>query len=199
MQGLPDIIDADAAHTETLADVLADAFAEDPVMNWVLPAQSLYPEFFHLLVRDVFLPGGIMHYESAERGAALWLPPGGSFTVPPSLALAGLFARLLLRCGPAPILRIPQQGRVFDRHHPKAPHYHLVFVGARQSCQGLGVGSALIKKGLRICDQQHMPAYLESSNEKNVPLYQRHGFEVIAEEAMPGGGPKAWFMWREAR
>ena len=107
--------------------------------------------------------------------------------------------KLLLRKGPRPLLRIPQQGKVFDRHHPKDPHFHLVFVGCRKNAQGQGLGSAMIKRGTRICDEQRMPAYLESSNEKNVPLYQRHGFEIIAEESLPGGGPTVWFMWRDAR
>ena len=68
-----------------------------------------------------------------------------------------------------------------------------------QAAQGQGLGSAMLKQGTRICDEAHMPAYLESSNEKNVPLYQRHGFEIVAEETLPRGGPKVWFMWREAR
>jgi GNAT superfamily N-acetyltransferase len=199
MQGATDILDADAAHSLALAEILADAFADDPVMNWIIPQPSLYHDFFQLLIRDIFRPRGIMHLEASQRGAALWLPPGASFTVPPSLAVVSLFTRLLLRRGPGPLLRIPVQGKVFERHHPNAPHYHLVFVGARRDSQGQGVGSALIKQGTRICDQQHLPAYLESSNEANVPLYQRHGFEVIAEETLPGGGPRAWFMWREPR
>jgi GNAT superfamily N-acetyltransferase len=199
MQRAAKIIGAGEAQSESLADVLADAFAADPVLNWMIPEPALYPEFFRLIIRDTFLPAGIMHLESEARGAALWLPPGRKLTVAPSFAVIRLFARLLLRSGPRPLLRVPQQGRLFERHHPVEPHYHLVFVGARQAAQGRGVGSALLKQGTRICDQQHMPAYLESSNEKNVPLYQRHGFEVIAQENLPGGGPPAWFMWRAAR
>lgn len=195
----PEIIDAGNRHQETLADVLADAFSEDPVMNWVIPAPTLYPGFFNLLVRDLFLPRGITHLDSEARAAALWLPPGVKFDVRPSLSLTGLVLKLLLRKGPQPLLRIPQQERLFGRHTPSEPHYHLVFIGCRQSAQGLGLGSAMLKLGTRICDEQRMPAYLESSNELNVPLYQRHGFEVIAEESLPGDGPRVWFMWREAR
>lgn len=199
MQGANEVFDANTTQHQALADILADAFANDPVMNWIIPEPGLYPDFFSLLVRDTFAPQGLMHLDGQDRGAALWLPPGASFTVRPSLAVVSLFGRLLLRRGLGPLLRIPQQGKVFERHHPSEPHYHLVFIGARQAAQGQGVGSALIKQGTRICDQQHMPAYLESSNEANVPLYQRHGFEVIAEEDLPSGGPRVWFMWREAR
>lgn len=195
----PELIDATATHSETLVDVLADAFSADPVMNWVIPEPALYPDFFRLLVNNIFLPRGVAHLDSSERAAGLWLPPEVKFDVPPSLQLVKLVGRLLLRRGPRPLLRIPQQARVFDRHHPTEPHYHLVFVGCRRSAQGQGLGSAVLKQGTRICDQQHMPAYLESSNKLNVPLYQRHGFEVLAEESLPGGGPTVWFMWRAAR
>jgi ribosomal protein S18 acetylase RimI-like enzyme len=195
----PDIIDAQNRNEAALASVLAEAFSEDPVMNWVIPEPRLYGDFFHLLARDLFLPRGISHLEREERAAALWLPPGVKFDLRPSLSLLGLVMKLLLRKGPGPLLRIPQQDRLFGRHIPDEPHYHLVFIGCRKSAQGQGLGSVLLKQGTRICDEQGMPAYLESSNALNVPLYQRHGFEVIAEEALPGDGPRVWFMWREAR
>ena len=56
-----------------------------------------------------------------------------------------------------------------------------------------------MKHGTRLADEAGMPAYLESSNSLNLPLYQRHGFEVQAEEGVAEGGPRAWFMWRESR
>jgi ribosomal protein S18 acetylase RimI-like enzyme len=199
MQQAPDIRDGEDIDTYIIADILADAFSEDPIMNWVIPARHLYKDFFRLIIDQVFLPRGLVHLDLDERGAALWLPPGEKFDVPPGLGIAGLMVRLLLRKGPRPLMRIPQQAKLFDKHHPPVPQYHLLFVGCRQRTQGQGVGSALLKHGTRICDEQHMPAYLESSNERNVPLYLRHGFEIIAEENLPGDGPRAWFMWREAR
>jgi hypothetical protein len=42
-----------------------------------------------------------------------------------------------------------------------------------------GPGSALLTEGLGRCDQEHLPANLESSNPTNAALYQRLGFEAL--------------------
>ena len=30
-----------------------------------------------------------------------------------------------------------------------------------------------------------------------MPFYERHGFTVIGELTIPGGGPTLWLMWRD--
>lgn len=195
----PLIRDATREDLSTLVDTLSDSFANDPILTWVMPEASVYPDFFGLITEEVYLPRGITHIEDQGRGAALWLPPGERFEIPPRWAMFSMIARLVLKRGPAPLARIRRQGALFARHHPQEPHYYLQFIGCRQRDQGQGVGAALLKQGTRTCDEEGVPAYLESSNSRNVPLYQRHGFEVIAEADIPGGGPRAWFMWREPR
>ena len=44
-----------------------------------------------------------------------------------------------------------------------------------------------------------LPAYLESSSPANVPLYRRHGFEVVEVLKATPDAPEMWAMWREAR
>jgi GNAT superfamily N-acetyltransferase len=197
MHKAPHIRDGDQHDLPTLVETLSDSFAYDPMLNWVIPQPELYPKFFHSIIHHVFLPKGIVHMDDQGRGAALWLPPGEKYEIPPSLDMLTMVGKLLLSKGPAPLLRIHRQGGLFARQHPRDPHYYLQFIGARQRDQGKGIGSALLKQGTRLCDEEGMPAYLESSNILNVPLYERHGFEVIDKHNVPGGGPMAWFMWRE--
>lgn len=199
MDSPPNIRNADLDDLDTLVGTLSDSFAHDPMFNWVLPKTQLYPFFFHMLVRDVYLPRGIVHIEEQGRAAALWLPPEERFEVAPRLGLLQFGLRLVIQDGLRPVWRIHQQGSVFAKHHPLEPHYYLQFLGCRQSVQGQGIGTELLKRGTRVCDERGVPAYLESSNILNVPLYQRHGFEVRDQEAIGKNGPTAWFMWREPR
>ena len=59
-------------------------------------------------------------------------------------------------------------------------------------------GSALLRYALEQCDRDGMPAYLESSNPRNIPLYQRHGFEIIGT-IQAGSSPTVVPMLRRAR
>jgi hypothetical protein len=64
---------------------------------------------------------------------------------------------------------------------------------------GSGHRQPLLAPQLARCDRERMPAYLESSKEQNVPLYERNGFEVTEVVQLPNGGPPAWLIWREPK
>lgn len=90
--------------------------------------------------------------------------------------------------------------KMMDAHHPKTPpHAYLWFLGVRPDAQGLGVGSRMLAHGLARVDAKGLPAYLESSSPANVPLYRRHGFEVVEVLKARPDAPEMWAMWREAR
>lgn len=60
---------------------------------------------------------------------------------------------------------------------PDAMHLHMI--GTHADFRGKGVGSKAIKAGLDRADAEGMQCYLESSNPRNVPFYERHGFKVV--------------------
>lgn len=60
--------------------------------------------------------------------------------------------------------------------HPEEPHWYLPTLGVDPIFQNCGQGSALLRKALKQCDEDGLTAYLESSNPRNIPLYERHGF-----------------------
>jgi ribosomal protein S18 acetylase RimI-like enzyme len=86
-----------------------------------------------------------------------------------------------------------------ERKHPATPpHWYLVWLGTDPSAQGNGLASAVLRPVLEHCDTDGVAAYVESSKERNITFYARHGFRVIRELRLPRG-PTVWPMWREPR
>jgi ribosomal protein S18 acetylase RimI-like enzyme len=86
-----------------------------------------------------------------------------------------------------------------QRLHPEdPPHWYLAILGTDPSAQGRGLGSAMMGPILEGCDREGLGAYLESSKERNVDFYARHGFRVTGERRLPRG-PRLWPMWRDPR
>jgi ribosomal protein S18 acetylase RimI-like enzyme len=55
-----------------------------------------------------------------------------------------------------------------------------------------------MEHALSRCDAEGLPAYLESSNPRNIPLYQRHGFEILGKIQV-GSSPPVVPMLRAPR
>jgi ribosomal protein S18 acetylase RimI-like enzyme len=69
--------------------------------------------------------------------------------------------------------------RTDARYHPSEPHWYLPLIGVDPFHQGKGYGAALMQYGRIPCDRDRTLAYLESTNPKNISLYERHGFELL--------------------
>jgi ribosomal protein S18 acetylase RimI-like enzyme len=55
-----------------------------------------------------------------------------------------------------------------------------------------------MEEALRRFDQDHVAAYLESTNPDNIAFYQRHGFEFLGT-VQAGSSPPLFPMLRAAR
>jgi GNAT superfamily N-acetyltransferase len=64
--------------------------------------------------------------------------------------------------------------------------------------QGKGIGSALLSVVLKVRDSQKVSAYLEATSPRNVPLYERHGFEAVGSIQV-ADSPKIIAMLRKPR
>jgi GNAT superfamily N-acetyltransferase len=192
---------ATVADVPVLTGVLAQAFAHDPVINWIVRQDAKRDDgvrrFFDLSLRRLTLPYGEVYTTLDRSGAALWTPPGRWKLGPAEqLRLVPQGVRVTgLRRLPAVMLGLD----ALERRHPRAEHYYLLELGVLPSFQGQGIGTALMQPVLAQCDRTGAPAYLETAVERNLPLYERNGFRITEEFQIPHGGPKAWLMWRAPR
>ncbi len=95
----------------------------------------------------------------------------------------------------------PMEEYMHKVHKEIAPgeHWYLYVLGVEPSHQGKGHGSALVRHKLEEIDQQGIPAYLETSLEKNVKFYENLGFQVIKEGNILETEVYQYFMLREPR
>jgi ribosomal protein S18 acetylase RimI-like enzyme len=184
-----------------VADLLGRAFDDDPVINFMAKPDARRSArirtMMDLALRKMTFPYGETYVTEGFEGAALWNPPDGR--------PHGLMNDLRLLPGMVQVAGLARLPRVLgalslmEKKHPKEPHYYLLAIGVDPSKQGQGFGSQLLAPMVERCDRERVGAYLESSKERNVPLYERHGFKVVEEMDLPNGGPRAWRMWREPR
>jgi ribosomal protein S18 acetylase RimI-like enzyme len=204
MSAPPTVRVARADESAVAATVLTDAFVDEGGMNyWLRQDAKKTParrKFFDAAVADAVHPERelwIAESDGEPLGSAIWLGPNRKaydFTFLQELQLAPM---LLSIAGIAGTLRGLALAEELEKFHPKAPHAHLVFLGVSTAAQGKGVGSAMLKAQLAPVDAQHLPAYLETSSQRNVDLYARHGFEITGEFDKPG--LHMWTMTRPAR
>jgi GNAT superfamily N-acetyltransferase len=174
--------------------VLARAFEDDPVMEWLFAREGARKRGAKRMFRTrlaQLIAQDEVYTTDDLAGAAIWALPGRwHVSARETLELA----RIVL--GPRlPVLFSGLQ-RV-DGAHPRRPdHFYLAVLGIDPPRQGQGLGSALMAPVLELCDREGLPAYLESSKRRNVDFYARHGFRVRRELRLPKG-PPMWPMWRE--
>ena len=186
---------AQASDEANAIDALTLAFSVDPMARWSLPDPAKYLATFPSIAR-AFGGGafqkGTAYIADGFAGAALWLPPGVESD---EESLMRLFDENTSDHVKEDLSKIFEQ---MEKFHPTERHWYLPMIGVDPAYQGEGLGTALMTEALKAVDRDGLIAYLESSNPKNISLYERHGFKVIGE-IQSGSSPVLRPMLREAR
>jgi GNAT superfamily N-acetyltransferase len=171
------------------------AFAADPMARWTWPNAQQYLAAMPRMAQA--FGGRAFARDSAYAtgdyaGVALWLPPGVG---PDEDGLSEVMQSTLLPS------QLEVGSTIFEQmatYHPHEPHWYLPLIGVDPAHQGKGYGDALMAYALACCDRDRAPAYLESSNPRNIPFYRRHGFEPIGA-IQAGSSPTLVPMLRKPR
>ena len=174
-------------------NVLLLAFSSDPFQRYLMPDPTIFYKNSSIWFNNAAcqsISTESLFGTDDNSGIALWFPP--NFDVQfdaisetlkdlPSYSQKDIF----------------QYFDAFENHKPKDAWY-LEYLGVDPSKHSLGLGSLLLKNSLDKIDELHQPAYLESSNPRNMSLYERHGFEAVSKIQF-GVGPPMHTMYREAK
>ena len=176
-----------------LAPVLARAFAEDPVFNWMFPDPASrgarMERLFNLLLRLDDSSARILRGGDFEC-VSIWQPPGTAGVPFPTIArnlhhLLGIFGRRILRS-----LAV---SNAIEAHYPEGDFWYAHFVGVEPAMQGHGWGYAMMQEGLQFAARDGLPTYLETARPSNVAFYEGMGFRTIGEWNVPRG-PHFWSL-----
>jgi len=196
----PAVRPARSEELPALARMLARAFLDDPVAEWAFRPDDMREvalERFQATRLRPLMGRGEVWTNDELSCAALWAAPGRWRATPreeAQITRCFLHPRLITRL---PLTAIGWQ--LLERDHPKSPeHWYLAVLGTEPAAQGRGLGSAVLSAMLEQCDRDGVGAYLESSKERNVDFYARHGFRVSGRLRLLRG-PPMWPMWRDPR
>jgi GNAT superfamily N-acetyltransferase len=171
--------------------LLVESFREDPIQRWCFLADR---SGFEDRLRSYFAAGHEWHAGVGEpihaafvggelAGLLYFLRPGANFN---QESFEKLRARLEVDCGSEASERFFHFGETMDEHVPEGDIHILSIVGVRPEFRGRGVGGRLVDVVGEACDA-HISSRgvgLDTSTDRNTGFYGRHGYEVIAEEAI---------------
>ena len=166
-------------------------FSTDPFLRWMYPSAGNYMNACAAF--DAFggkaIDNGSSFVAKDFEGVAFWMPPGAE-------ADEELFVEEVEKFVPKEkhetMFAVLEE---MEKYHPEGAWY-LPIIAVDPSYQGLGLGSQLMKKALEKVDSDNLPAYLESSNPRNMSLYERCGFVTMGEIQI-GDSPVIHPMIRE--
>jgi GNAT superfamily N-acetyltransferase len=184
--GSPDRIDA-------YADLFATGFADDELITW-----PLRPGDGEALAREQWLPlgrgmldAGWLWEAPAALGIAAWVPPDGAAGL---LDMDARWVEAVRSLTDDEGVRLEALWGWIEGQLPAEPHWFLDHIAVAAEHRGEGIGSALVRFGLDRASTDGVCAFLETSRERNVPIYEHLGFRVVLAEPAPGDGPVIWFM-----
>ena len=186
------------------ARVMANAFADAPRYTYLLPdatkRHARLPWYWAATIRAAILTCGVVNVAqdspgSAVLGVAIWSPPERRRNNVSTKLRSGLWA-MPFRLGVPAWRRRRALGPLLAALAPSPPCWRLDSIGVDPSTQRSGAGTALINHMLPRIDADALPAFLDTSQPENIGYYERFGFRVSAELALPNGTP-LWGMTRQ--
>ncbi len=186
---------AEPADFERISRCIGEAFQTDPLAAYFFPDDATRARryaSFSRFVMNLLSRHGAIDTSDPIYGAAVWQAPS-----PPEPTRLQILrsALAMAACMRGAFFRAAKLGELTRPFHPDEPHWYLAVLGTEPDRQGRGIGSALLRSRLEICDAMGLRVYLESSKDANLPFYERHGFRVVGQIVVPRG-PTLWPMVR---
>jgi ribosomal protein S18 acetylase RimI-like enzyme len=190
------------ADVEQAAEVISQAFVDDPLCAFMLPFKRTRVK----TLRKFFRAYGEVYLQyqcgcgvgEPLKGVAFWMEPNKP-DISVSIKSLGLFIPLLFTFYPIGFIRVTNVLKQIDnlqQKYAEEPHYFLDNIGVLPSERGKGISSRLIRPFLEKADKEKMIVYTDTVTRTNVALYEHFGFRCMEECAIDGTGITVWALRR---
>ncbi|MFX1376367.1 MAG: GNAT family N-acetyltransferase [Promethearchaeota archaeon] len=192
-------------YVEKAINVAGEAFQDDPTAAFTYPDELERKEklkYGFKMIYEYGIRKGVAYATSSNlEGIIIWLPPnkvypstwimmryGGFY----AMRKVGLKLKLMKRT-------IAIFSYIETRHKELAPfdHWYLQNIAIKPEEQGKGYGGRLLNAMIEKIDKEGLPIYLETNKERNLPFYQKYGFEIIEHVIIPETDVPLWCMLRK--
>jgi ribosomal protein S18 acetylase RimI-like enzyme len=181
---------------ETASKILARAFQDDPLFVYCIPDPNKRKikcvDHCKWLILLGILSGEVYTTSGDIEGVAIWHPYAiedkkrGEQSKEILRKLRKIRRELFSDVLYAARMNIFEEiANSFQIEHVNFPHWYLTIIGVDPTHQGRGHGTKLIKMRLAKIDEQNLPCYLHTENEKNVEYYEHLGFKLIGKNKVP--------------
>jgi len=188
---------AERSEIARLADSLAGAFYDDPVLTYSWPDDARRfrrsERYFASQLRALWDRREVYTLDDVSSVAVWARPDEWQIPVAAVARVAATSVRTRVR------LRSLAAYLETDKLHPEEPHWYLEFLGTVPAKQGTGLGGQVLAPVLQRADEEGVAVWTWSSNRKNLAFYHRHGFVVLEERPFTRGGPPIFPIRREPR
>ncbi len=183
--------------------IISEAFFNDPLMVFLFPRKeerkSKLSSMMELLIR-IGMKYGIVHTTSANlEGIAIWFPSNKA-KITPFMGLLNGGIPYFFKLGSKVITKQNQFYKyIYSKHKKLMPsfHWYLSIIGINPKYQGRRYSNILFNSMFNQIDKQNLPCFLDTNNEKNLPIYKRFGFNIIEEYEIPDTNLVNWAMVRD--
>jgi ribosomal protein S18 acetylase RimI-like enzyme len=187
---------------EAAAQVLSQAFVNDPLCVYMLPGQETRVKTLY----KFFLVYGELNIRNNRgygvgdplQGVAYWKSPSQE-NLSISVKSLGKVIPLFFTLYFAGYMRgkpITAQIDALHKKHADEPHYYLDNLGVLPAVQGQKLSSKLLRPILQMADEQKVIAYTDTVTRSNVAIYEHFGFQCVEECAVQNTGVTIWALRR---
>jgi GNAT superfamily N-acetyltransferase len=191
---------------EHLIALYQRAFWDDPAIEFLLPDERTRSRaldaYMRMMIRLGFRDGlaQTIDGEGGLRCGAVWIAPGKAPVGVVPLVRAG-FLQVIASNRSLTTLRkfFALSAKIEEMHKKDVPkeHWYLAVLAVDPPQQGKGFGGLVLGPEMEKADRRGLPCYVETAKPRNVTFYEKQGFVVNKEIAIPMGGPALWTLIRE--